>query len=299
LHGYDRVTIKCDALVYSASMKPPEHHAMFSKTPLRETSLPVTPRAPLAANAKVSCLCVTQSGRETMLERAMIDFARQRYAYRELLVVHDADNAWHVVCLSLAARVGKTHSCEIKVFRVNAGLSLGALRNISVSHATGALVCQWDDDDRSHPDRLAVQVTTLNAENAIACFLTQQLHWFADTRELVAEDCTRDLYPGNVVQGSALVRRDAMPAYAALRRGEDTALLHALVRAGACIARVQCQPWLYCYHFHGGNTFDRAHHAAIANAKRLTLAAELNIAAQMRDALRDFDPPIDGSTGSP
>jgi hypothetical protein len=56
---------------------------------------------------------------------------------------------------------------------------------------------------------------------------------------------------------------------------------------------------LYCYRFHGGNTFDRAHHAAIAHAKRLTPAAELNIAARMRDALREFDPPIDGSTGSP
>jgi glycosyltransferase involved in cell wall biosynthesis len=262
-------------------------------------TLIATPHAPLTTTAKVSCLCITQPGRESMLERAMSDFARQSYAHRELVVVHDADAVWHADCEALAARFRNAHGCDIRVVEASAGLSLGELRNLSVAHASGELVCQWDDDDRSHPDRLATQIKKLNEENAIACFLTQQLHWFADTRELIAEDCTRDLYPGNVVQGSAMVRRDAMPSYDALRRGEDTALLQALMRAGAHVAHVRGQPWLYCYHFHGGNTFDRAHHAAIANAKRLTLAAELNIAAQMRAALRDFNPPIDGSTGSP
>jgi glycosyltransferase involved in cell wall biosynthesis len=262
-------------------------------------TLIATPLAPLAATAKVSCLCVTQPGREKMLERAMSDFVRQHYAHRELVIMHDADDAWHADCEALAASFRDAQDCDIRVFRASAGLSLGELRNLSVAQARGELVCQWDDDDRSHPDRLAIQIKKLNEENAIACFLTQQLHWFADTRELIAEDCTRDLYPGNVVQGSALVRRAAMPAYDVLRRGEDTALLQSLVRAGARIAHVRGQPWLYCYHFHGGNTFNRAHHAAIANAKRLTPAAELNIAARVRDALREFDPAIDGSTESP
>jgi glycosyltransferase involved in cell wall biosynthesis len=164
---------------------------------------------------------------------------------------------------------------------VLAGKTLGELRNESVALARGTLVCQWDDDDRSHPDRLRIQIQALLQENASACYLTQQLHRFVDSGEQIAEDWSHDLYPRNVVQGSAVVRRDAMPRYPALRRGEDTALLHALIEAGEPIARVEGQPWLYCYQFHGGNTFERAHHVAIAQAKRLSPAAMMNA----RDAL--------------
>jgi hypothetical protein len=83
-----------------------------------------------------------------------------------------------------------------------------------------------------------------------------------------------------------------MPVYPAQSRGEDTALLHALVQADETIARVGGEPWLYCYSFHGGNTFDRAHHAAIARDTQATLAAILNTRERLTQEVAKYDPEI-------
>ncbi len=249
-------------------------------------------RAPLAPSPLVSCLTVTQPGRERSLRLALNDFALQMYSARELVIVHDGGDEWHAACVSLGDELAKSCNRDIRVHALPSGKTLGELRNDSVALARGALVCQWDDDDRSHPDRLQMQVDTLMHENASACYLTQQLHRFVDSNELVVEDWSHDLYPRNVVQGSALVRLDAMPRYPSVRQGEDTALLHALIEASEPIARAEGQPWLYCYQFHGGNTFERAHHLAIANAKRLSPAAMMNVRHALSAALTEFDPPL-------
>jgi glycosyltransferase involved in cell wall biosynthesis len=240
----------------------------------------------------VSCLAVTQPGRERMLERAIGDFSRQTYAHRELTLLHDGDDAWHEVCEMLAANARIDFEAAIFVHRVAAGKTLGELRNESVRLARGHLVCQWDDDDRSHPERLQRQIETLIAANASACYLEQQLHLFADTGEWLVEDWSRQPYPRNLVQGSGLVRRDAMPTYPSQSRGEDTALLHALVQANEPIARVRGEPWLYCYSFHGDNTFDRAHHAAIARDTQVTAAAMMNVRVRLQKEVTKYVPEI-------
>ncbi len=253
-------------------------------------SAPRLPRAPLMPNALVSCLTVTQPGRETGLYAALNDFARQSYLNRELIVLHDGDANWDARCTAIADDIRARTSCIIHIHAVSPGKRLGELRNESVARAHGTLLCQWDDDDRFHPDRLRAQVDALYASNAAACYLTQQLHRFADTDEIVVENWSGDYHPRNVVQGSALVRRDAMPEYPALSRSEDTALLHALVASGERIARVESMPWLYCYQYHGGNTFARKHHDAIAQAKRLSPAAMLNIGARLQTEMSRFEP---------
>jgi glycosyltransferase involved in cell wall biosynthesis len=249
-------------------------------------------RVALPATPLVSCLTITQSGRERTLERAIGDFARQTYPHRELILLHDGDDAWHEICGRLAAKARTDFDAAIFIHRVAAGETLGELRNESVRLARGELVCQWDDDDRSHPERLQRQIETLIAANASACYLEQQIHRFADTGEWLIEDWSRQPYPRNVVQGSALVRRDAMPTYPPLSRGEDTALLHALVIANEPIVRVPDEPWLYCYSFHGGNTFDRAHHAAIARNTQVTPAAFANVRVHLERELNRYSPPI-------
>jgi glycosyltransferase involved in cell wall biosynthesis len=249
-------------------------------------------RVGLSAPPLISCLTVTQLGREGMLERALGDFARQSYAAREQIILHDEDDAFHFKCESLATEIGNEFSCRIDVYRVSPGKSLGELRNESVRLARGDLVCQWDDDDRSHPERLRRQVEELLTANASACYLEQQLHRFADTGEWLVEDWSRQPYPRNLVQGSALVRKDAMPEYPAQSRGEDTALLHALVRANESITRVRGEPWLYCYSFHGTNTFDRAHHAALARDTQATPAAMRNAERRLHLELVRYVPSI-------
>jgi hypothetical protein len=249
-------------------------------------------RAPLPPTPKVSCLTVTQAGRERMLERAIGDFAAQTYPNRELLILHDGDNAWHGTCEALAENARALNSVSINIVRERQRKTLGELRNESVRRASGELLCQWDDDDRSHPERLRRQIETLIAANASACYLEQQLHRFADTGEWLFEDWSRQPYPRNLVQGSGLVRKDAMPTYPSQSRGEDTALLHALVQANEPIARVRGEPWLYCYSFHGTNTFDRAHHAAIARDTQVTAAAMMNVRVRLQKEVTKYVPEI-------
>ncbi len=234
-----------------------------------------------------------------MLHRVIADFLAQRYEARELVILHDANDGFDTFCRAEVERIQDSFalhsstSTSIRIERVSAGLTLGELRNRSVDLASGELVCQWDDDDRFHPDRLAVQVDALVGADSTACYLTQQLHWFADTRELFVEDWTRESYPRNVVQGSALVRRKDMPRYPNLRRGEDTALLDALVLSGAKTARVPGKPWLFTYAFHGGNTFEREHHRAIATHKSVSAAMLLNVNAAVQRELERYVIPID------
>jgi glycosyltransferase involved in cell wall biosynthesis len=57
------------------------------------------------------------------------------------------------------------------------GLTLGALRNISLESARSEIICQWDDDDYSHPGRLAIQVRHMIAEAAGASFFTDHLQY--------------------------------------------------------------------------------------------------------------------------
>jgi glycosyltransferase involved in cell wall biosynthesis len=247
--------------------------------------------APLAPQPQVTCLTVTQQGREASLALAVGDFVRQSYAARDLLILHDGDKLFHQYCEQVATSA-RERGAEVSLHRVDPGLTLGQLRNESVARAKGRLLCQWDDDDRSHPDRLLVQVETLLAASASAVFLTQQLHFFTDTNELFCEDWSREPYPLDVVQGSAMVRRDVMPQYPDLRRGEDTALLNALIGSGQSIARVRDKPWLYCYTFHGGNTFLREHHANAVRANGLSPAAMMNIRVALDAALAQFEPPI-------
>jgi hypothetical protein len=249
-------------------------------------------RMKLTDAPKVSCLTITQPGRETMLERAIGDFARQTYLPREQIILHDGDDAFHRTCESMIVTITESFSCHIEVRRTVTGKTLGELRNESVRAARGELVCQWDDDDRSHPERLRRQVDETLAANASACYLEQQLHRFADTGEWLVEDWSRQPYPRNLVQGSALVRRDAMPTYPSQSRGEDTALLHALVQANEPIVRVRGEPWLYCYSFHGDNTFDRAHHAAIARDTQVTAAAMMNVGVRLQKEVTRFVPEI-------
>jgi glycosyltransferase involved in cell wall biosynthesis len=58
-------------------------------------------------------------------------------------------------------------------------LSLDALRNLSWEAARGEALCQWDDDDMNHPDRLARQWAALRESGQTACYLEQFMQFFS------------------------------------------------------------------------------------------------------------------------
>ena len=241
---------------------------------------------------RVSCLCITQPGRARHLTLAVNDFVRQTHADRELVIVHDGDDFWDHLCRSTAVMAADRSDCAVLVHRVAAGHSLGELRNIAVDIATGEWICQWDDDDRYHPRRLELQHAAALDARADAVFMTQQLHLFADSAELILEDWQAESYPCNVVQGSLFARRLAMPRYEPLHRGEDTAMLYAITRCGLRVTRLSGVVWAYAYTFHGDNTWDAEHHRAGAEKKSFSPAAALNHQGVLLRELRHYQPPL-------
>jgi len=236
----------------------------------------------------ISALMVTRPASLSKLGASMRDLAHQRGVACELVAVHDGDAAFHAAVEEIAAREGVAATVD----RAPAGTPLGELRNRSVALARGEFVAQWDDDDRHHPERLARQVAALVERDAAFAFLTGQLHWFPKRGTLYWEDWSAEAYPLDFVQGTLVGRRERMPAYPPLARGEDTALCRRILDAGARIARVRDAAWSYVYTFHGGNAFAEAHHLAIARAKHLSDARILARERLLRERLAEYSPPL-------
>jgi glycosyltransferase involved in cell wall biosynthesis len=234
----------------------------------------------------ISCLMVTQASRLPLAALAIADFAGQTHAERELIVLHDgADDT----DLALRAVAAQFPHAAIRIERAEPGLSLGSLRNRTVA-CGGEWLCQWDDDDRYHPERLALQWQAAQREKADFCFLVDQLHYFPQSRQMYWDDWEREPYPMNFIQGSLLGRRDRLPPYPDAARGEDTAMVRELLRGAPRIARLRDVGWCYVYVYHGSNVWSAAHHTAISQAKALGPARLLRAAETLRHRLGQYAP---------
>jgi hypothetical protein len=245
----------------------------------------------------VSCLTITQPGRLAFFLRALGDFVAQTHAERDLLVLHDGGAALQGE-LEAAVRQQAPAALwpAIRIEAAAPGQTLGALRNRSLDAATGPLVCQWDDDDRFHPLRLALQLQALRAQQADACFLADQLHLFAQRRELTWDDWDAEPYPLNLVPGTLLARRDALPRYPETARGEDTALVLGLLAGGRPIARLRHAGWSYVYTYHGANTWPMGHHQSVARGKPRSAALVVGALAGLRSRLAEYAGPVEADT---
>jgi glycosyltransferase involved in cell wall biosynthesis len=214
----------------------------------------------------ISCLVITRPDRLGYLVRAVRCFAYQTHTERELVIVHDADAAFQRRVENLAYGI---NAGRVQVRRAPPGLPLGALRNLSLRIASGDCICQWDDDDLSHPRRLELQFEQMRQTGADFCCLTDQLHWFETTGEFVWDDWSVEPAPYRLIPGTLLGRRDGIGRYPEIARGEDTAVILDLIRRGERIAPMSGAGWCHIYTYHGTNTFGFNHHIAIARLKRL------------------------------
>jgi Anp1/Glycosyl transferase family 2/Glycosyltransferase sugar-binding region containing DXD motif len=192
----------------------------------------------------VSCLMVTRN-RSALAVCAVKGFLAQSYPVRELVILDDGSDR------ELAQFLQALADPRIRYLHLpDGGSSLGALRNQAVAMSRGSYVCQWDDDDLYDPTRLAMQMTALLAARADACFLSRWVIWWPKQQRL-AESNQR------VWEGSMLCLKSKMGLYPALRRGEDTPVVDAIVQSGRVVLLDQSR--LYVYVVHEGNTFDSAH----------------------------------------
>ncbi len=204
-----------------------------------------------ATQPLVSCLMVTR-GKLFSGRHAVDCFRRQTYPNRELVLVCDAPGT------EIEAHCRTLGDPRIRVvYPDKPAASLGKLRNLSMQAAQGSWICQWDDDDLYHPERLALGMAVAHSMQADALFLNRWLLW-SPARRRIGISGAREW------EGSMLARKESVPAYPALTRGEDTAVMHAMFRAGR-IALIDT-PWLYTYIQTGANTWTANHFEAIWQA---------------------------------
>jgi glycosyltransferase involved in cell wall biosynthesis len=236
----------------------------------------------------ISCLTVTREARFASLEFAVADFARQTWAERELVIVHDGGEAFDAKLRALAA---SHDGAAVAVHREPAGQTLGELRNASVDAARGETVCQWDDDDRYHPRRLELQFAAMRVENSEFCFLTDQLHLFAADRTMYWDDWNLEVHPLNLVQGTLLGSKAApgAPYRPRARRGHtaDPDSLRRGAGSRACRARLPVR-----YVFDGKNAWGYDHHATISAWKFFEARASLALEPMLRARLAEYEPPL-------
>lgn len=238
----------------------------------------------------ISCLMVTQTGREKECRASIESFARQTFSATELIIVHDGTADFHRALSMIAA---EHPGAKILIFAEPAGQSLGTLRNRSVVLAAYPYICQWDDDDLSHPARLACQFAHLKKTDSDFCFMTDQLHLFTAEKQLFWDDWSVESYPGNLIQGTILGRRDLLGIYPDLPRGEDTELVFRLVKEGHKIASLSDYGWMYIYTYNGRNAWSLDHHKAISRWKRLNYGSLKERLSLLEEKLRDYRLPYD------
>lgn len=237
----------------------------------------------------VSCLMIT-TDRLLMAKRSVRCFAEQTYPRAELVIVSAGDRAYR--------RALEQHldNCGIsgRIVAANAASSLGALRNLSLDAAAGDIICQWDDDDCYHPDRIFRQVEQMTQQAAQACFLTDNLHLLKSDGHLYWIDWTRGAKPEQwfrLFPPTLMMINDDRFRYIetgpGAQLGEDLAIAAQLCRE-VPVAMLDGMGWLYLYIFHGGNTCSRQHHYKIAAGRSIPNESVETRSGEIRRAIEHY-----------
>ena len=175
----------------------------------------------------ISCICVTR-GKPLMLKRAISCFTAQSYPFKELIIVYEDDDVGTVEMLK-------------------------ELRNIGIKASNGEFICQWDDDDWYHENRLTLQYTISMENNYKGSVMTQWLVYNTiDKQAFISNE--------RVWEGSVLCKKKVLQGvpYENKSMGEDSATINSLLEKDH-IYLIKSMPGLYIYIYHGSNTWNFEH----------------------------------------
>jgi glycosyltransferase involved in cell wall biosynthesis len=184
----------------------------------------------------------------------LFSFSRQTVdkEQREMVIVHH-DGSQFTKEIQTLLKQYKIR--EAQVVEVSPA-PLGTLRNISIENARGALLCQWDDDDIYHPERLVMQSAPYQKNNCIATTLGEQLYWFQNSGDLYIRSSGAEGIPGTVM----FLKNFGIEYDASLSKGEDKVLIDEIKKISSkSIYRIANHPELYVRTYHGINTWGIDH----------------------------------------
>lgn len=212
---------------------------------------------------KVSCLTVT-TGRLEHIKRAVHCYLIQTYPNREMVLLSQGEDNEPI-----AEFIRSLNRDDIIFQTAPSSLTLGAMRNASVELATGSVMCQWDDDDLYHPDRIRTQYRALHSDNRnTASAYSAFLKYFKNTGEVYWCDWSGEgTELSQLLCGAVMFYKRVFHEYGSLiypQEGaqchveEDLNVLEKLFLAGN-VAPVR-EGHHYVYAYHGENTYDLEHH---------------------------------------
>lgn len=243
----------------------------------------------------VSCLMVTLPVPERLvaMTRAVEAFLHQSHPDRELIVVVDQGERRHRD--AVAAVLAGFERQEIKVIMPDVPMTLGALRNLSVDHASGEVLCQWDDDDLHHPQRITKQLAQPAHGECAATLLQDVMLYDLPRRKLYWTNWAAT--PATVHPGTLLCLRSVMQRYPEsgpnALLNEDLVLLEAL-RAKHEVRALAGAPHLYIYITHGANISSPPHLAMLRDRLSISRALLQRREQALREGLKPFE--LEGAT---
>ncbi len=128
-----------------------------------------------ANNPTVACVMLA-SGRPEMVKRAVKSFRAQTYERKRLLIVETSGEFIESLSMLDRASGGQAlYACASNL----KGASIGKLRNAANTSAReiAEVICHWDSDDWSHPNRIAEQVALLQRSGAECVGYDEMLFW--------------------------------------------------------------------------------------------------------------------------
>lgn len=119
----------------------------------------------------VTAIMLCRSGlRDLMRDRAVFSFFDQTYKRKQLVIVDSGRVP--------SKDYGGQNNAKFKLIGVSPdGQSIGTLRNLACESADGEVIMHWDDDDWSHPLRMAEQVELLKSSKAPIVGYRDCLFW--------------------------------------------------------------------------------------------------------------------------
>jgi hypothetical protein len=196
----------------------------------------------LCRGLHVTCVMITghNANRRKLARMSIKSFREQTYQDKDLLIITTG-------ATSLFNSDFPRLENEQEVFSDD--LTLGELRNIGIEQSIGPLVCQWDDDDWSHPDRVKHQVSQYQTGYCVT--LAHQVRLNINSDEFFV------MSRGVGIEGTILHEKNISYRYPADRRGEDTVFYHSWDKKRRKI--FDNPPELYVRLYHGDNTWDEQH----------------------------------------
>jgi glycosyltransferase involved in cell wall biosynthesis len=238
----------------------------------------------------VSCLLVTLPipQRFAYAQASIAAFCNQTHASKELIIVLDPEP--RDGCERLAEYVNSLRRNDIRIVVSPEKFTLGRLRDLSIDSSQGDILCQWDDDDLYHPQRLEHQLAILQQNDCEAVYLRDVMQYFPSNRTLYWTNWQSTEAGGH--PGTLMVRRSAQIRYptegANAKLGEDLCVALFLRERGR-VCYLPAMPHLFVYVSHGNNSWNDDHHQMLASELCISKGLLQRREAEIRNGLAPFE----------